>query len=454
MSDIPRNTFTDGPLGATYARTALPIIFVMGMNGLLSVTDALFLGHYVGPQALAAVTMMFPAYMVIVASATLTGSGMSSVLARHLGRGDRSAARQVFASAHGLAAAIGGGLILAFGLFGPAIALATAGGDATLADMGLSYMRILVLAAPLAFLLSVHSDALRNEGRAGFMAAMSLLVSLANIGFNYLLIGWLDMGVAGSAYGTVLAQLLAFAIIAGFRTWGPTALTLWGLLRHNPLTGWGEILSLGAPQSLNFIGIELGTAALMTALQMTAGDGYGVTVSAYGIVSRVLTFFFLPLLGLSQAMQSITGNCIGAGQTVRARHSLRLAIGLAFGYCLLAQGILLVFAGRIGAGFVEDAAVVAEVGRILPMITAAIFLTGPLMMTATHFQAIGDARRAALLGLSKPFVFAIPLTFGLALWIGETGVWLAGPVAEIMLLALTLIVLRQRSAPIAQEARP
>lgn len=454
MSDIPRNTFTDGPLGATYARTAGPIIFVMGMNGLLSVTDALFLGRYVGPDALAAVTMMFPAYMVIVASATLTGSGMSSVLARHLGRGDGPAARQVFASAHGLAAAISGLLILAFLLVGPAAALATAGGDAALADMGLGYMRILVLAAPLTFLLSVHSDALRNEGRAGFMAAMSLLVSLANIGFNYLLIAGLEMGVAGSAYGTVLAQTLAFAIIAGFRVRGQTALTLQGLFRHNPLSGWGEILSLGAPQSLNFIGIALGTAAVMAALQMTGGDGYGVTVSAYGIVSRLLTFFFLPLLGLSHAMQSITGNCIGAGRADRARNSLRLAICLAFGYCLLAQLVLLVFAGRIGAGFVEDTAVVAEVGRILPMITAAIFLTGPLMITAMHFQAIGDAGRAALLGLSKPFLFAIPLTFGLALWVGETGVWLAGPVAEVLLLALTLIVLRRNRKPILKEVRP
>lgn len=86
MSDIPNNQFLEAPLGLTYARTALPIIFVMGMNGLLAVADALFLGHYVGPDALAAVTLMFPIYMLIVALATLVSSGMSSLLARHLGQ--------------------------------------------------------------------------------------------------------------------------------------------------------------------------------------------------------------------------------------------------------------------------------------------------------------------------------------------------------------------------------
>ena len=85
MSDTPANTFLDGPLGSIYIKTALPIIFVMGMSGLLAVADALFLGHYVGPEALAAVTLMFPAYMLIVALSTLVSSGMSSLLARQLG---------------------------------------------------------------------------------------------------------------------------------------------------------------------------------------------------------------------------------------------------------------------------------------------------------------------------------------------------------------------------------
>lgn len=68
------NSYLAGPLGPIYARTALPISFVMGMNGLLAVADALFLGHFVGAQALGAVTLMFPLYMLIVALATLVCS--------------------------------------------------------------------------------------------------------------------------------------------------------------------------------------------------------------------------------------------------------------------------------------------------------------------------------------------------------------------------------------------
>lgn len=443
MSDTPHNTFTDGQLGTIYLKTALPIIFVMGMNGLLAVADALFLGHYVGPDALAAVTLMFPIYMLIVALSTLVSNGMSSLLARSLGSGDRYGAGAVFAGAHGLAIMLGAILVTLFIISGRQVALMAAGGVDELAEMGLIYLRITVFFSPLLFVLSVNSDALRNEGRVGFMAAMSLLVSIANIGFNYLLIARLDMGVAGSAYGTAAAQALSFGIILAFRLFGATSLRPSTLRLHSLWKHWGRILALGAPQSLNFIGLALGSAAIITALQWVGNPGYADTVTAYGIITRVITFAFLPLLGLSFAMQTITGNNYGAGLWHRSDASLRIALWCAFFYCLLVQIVVMSVPSQIAEAFVEDTAVVAEVARILPVMTCVFFLMGPLMMVATYFQAIGAVTKAAILGLTKPYAFAIPLTFLMPLSLGEIGIWYAGPLAEILLLGLTALILWQ-----------
>ncbi len=203
----------------------------------------------------------------------------------------------------------------------------------------------------------------------------------------------------------------------------------------------GRILALGAPQSLNFIGLALGSAAIMTALQLVDSPTYESTVSAYGIITRILTFAFLPLLGLSHAMQTITGNNYGAGQSQRSNHSLKLAMLTAFFYCAIIQFLMTIFAPGIGQAFVADPTVTAEVARILPVIVSMFVVAGPLMMIATYFQAIGDADRAALLGLSKPYLFAFPLTFVLSATIGEAGIWRAGPIAEVLLLVLTILVL-------------
>jgi len=443
MSEPPSNTFLDAPLGAAYFRTALPIIFVMGMNGLLAVADALFLGHYVGPQALAAVTLMFPIYMLIVAFSTLVANGMSSLLARHLGGDCLAEARGVFAGAHGLALLSGGILIVAYAVLGRPVSYLAAGGSDELARMGLTYLRITVLFSPLMFVLSVNSDALRNEGRVGLMASVSFLVTLANILFNYLLIAQLDMGVAGSAYGTALAQALALVIMIVFRGWGATELRFSALLNNRLTHSWGRILALGAPQSLSFVGLALVSGAIMAALQIINSPTYATTVSAYGIITRVLTFTFLPLLGLSFAMQTITGNNFGARQWQRSNKSLLIALGVAMAYGAIVQLTLTVYAAAIGGAFVTDPAVVAEVARILPLMVLMMFIAGPLMITASYFQAIGDAGRAALLGISKPYLFAIPLIFILSFSLGETGVWISGPVAELMLLLLTFGVLVQ-----------
>lgn len=441
MSDIPENSFLTAPLGAVYVKTALPIIFVMSMSGLLAVADALFLGHYVGPNALGAVTLMFPIYMLIVALSTLVSNGMSSLLARHLGARRLEDARAVFAGAHGLALLVGVVLILLFLVFGQRLSSLAAAGSVDMAQMGLTYLRITVLFSPLLFILAVNSDALRNEGRVGFMAALSLLVSLANIGFNYVLIVTFEMGVAGSAYGTAMAQALAFSIILAFRVYGRTDLQPAALLDHRLTHAWGRILALGAPQSLTFIGLSLGSAAIMATLQMVNSPMYPDTVSAYGIITRILTFAYLPMLGLSFAMQTITGNNFGAQLWHRSNHSLTIGVISALVYCLIVQIVMVGFAPQIGAMFVSDPNVIAEVARILPVAMALFFVAGPLMMIAAYFQAIGDATRAALLSLTKPYLFAIPLTFILASRQGEIGIWRAGPIAEALLLILTIVVL-------------
>ncbi len=441
MSAPNTNIFLSQPLGLTYVKTALPIIFVMAVNGALAVADALFLGHFVGPEALAAVTLMFPLFMLIVSLATLVASGMSSRLARHLGASDIHEAQADFAGAHGLALTFGVVLIVLFFLFGADLARLLAAGDAELADLGMTYLRITALGAPLMFVLSVNFDALRNEGKVALMTALGVLVTLANIGFNYVLIAHFNMGVAGTAIGTILAQLVSFSIVLTFRLRGQTHLRPRALIDHTMTSAWGRILALGAPQSLTFIGVAMGSALVIAALQWVDSPAYSETVSAYGIFTRVMTFCFLPLLGLSHAMQTITGNNYGAKAWARSNGSIKIAVVSALVYCGTLQALLIGFAHEVGAAFVDDPAVIAEVERIMPITLALFVFAGPSMMVSAYFQAIGDARRAAWLGLSKPFLFAIPLTIGLAIVIGEIGIWLAAPIAEAMLVGLVVIVL-------------
>ncbi|EYD76174.1 Multi antimicrobial extrusion protein MatE [Rubellimicrobium mesophilum DSM 19309] len=435
------NPYLSGTVLATFVRTALPIMLLTSVNGLLTVADAILLGLFVGPEALAAVTLVFPLSMLLIALATMVASGMATLLGQRLGAGRAEEARRYLAGAHGLALVVCAAAVGLFGVLGRPLTLALAGGSSELAGMGHGFIGIAVLTSPLLFLLSVQSDALRSEGRIGFMALAGLLVSLANLGLNAVLIVGLDLGVTGSAWGTALAQSLALAAILAYRALAGTPLGLRLDLRADWRFGWGGILALGAPRSLSFIGIALGSATVIAALRLDGGSDQDATVAAYGVVTRLMTFAYLPLLGMALALQAMVCNSHGAGLRTRSDATLRLVLRVSLAYSALVEAGLIVLRHAIGRAFVEDLAVVAEVARILPVYVALYVAFGPCLMIANYFQSLGDARRSALLSLARTYLFAIPLSFALPLVLGESGIWFAQPAADGLLLATTGVVL-------------
>ncbi len=439
------NFYLTGSLPGLFAKTAAPIIVIMAVNGLFTLVDAYFLGAYVGADALTAVTLMFPFYMLLVALSTLVSNGFSSVYARLLGADRRSQAGIVYGQAIVLSLVVCLILIGLFLIAGNAMIAWAAHGADNLSRMGYTYISILIFCSPFVFILAINFDALRCEGLLPAMAGITLMSALLNIGFDYLFIVEMGWGVAGSAYGTVIAQVIALLVIVLYRNRASVGQNLRLPIGSFGWKHWTELLALGAPSSLGYIGISLSASLTLFCLQIWAGDTYEATAGAFGIITRLMTFAFLPLLGLSLAFQTIIGNNYGARMQHRSNQSLFLALVMAFIYCSVVELIFVLTRSQIGFVFMDDAAIAAEISRIMPYAVMLMFVFGPLMMIGTYFQAIGDAARAALLGLSRTYLFALPLTFLLPFLFGEPGIWYAGIVAEMLVLSLTIIVLHRRS---------
>jgi putative MATE family efflux protein len=435
------NPYLTGSVPKMFVKTAAPLTFMMMVNGLFTVVDAFFLGVFVGADALTAVTLMFPIFMIMVSLHNLLGNGMASVVARQFGAGKILRANKTLISAHMLSLVISAGIIGLFLLFGNAAIDLAANGDAALADMGYIYIAPMIFCAPLAFALSLQSDALRSEGKANLMAMIGVAVTLLNIVFNYILIVMLEMGVLGSALGTILAQLLAALIIVMIRLRGMTELKLFAPMRKPIYRGWGEIMALGIPPSLAFMGVSIISGIAIISLQTFAGDSYQATVAAYGVITRITAFTFLPLLGLSMATQSMVGNNEGAGVLSRVDATLKTGMLVAFTYCLTVELIMVFGAEGLGSIFVDDQAVIAEVGRILPIVVLPMFTFGPIFILTGYFQALGDAKKAAILGLAKPYVFAIPLILSLPHVMGEWGIWVSGVFADALMVIVAFVLL-------------
>lgn len=437
------NIYLSGGLPKLYLITAAPIIVVMLVQGFYTLVDTYFLGEYVGADALTAVTLMFPIFMMLVALSAWVSSGFSSLFARLLGAKAIDEAGQAFVGAILLSLIISLVLIVGFTFFGRPLSLWIANGSDSLAAMGYTYISILIFTSPLMFILSVNYDALRCEGRMPVLAAITLTSSILNIVYNYLFIVKIEWGVAGSAIGTVCAQLSAFALILIYRRLrGANFQMRWhGFAAARRY--WGQFLALGATTSLANFGVSLIATATLFSIQKWGSD-YEVTAGAYGIITRLNTFAFLPLLGISIGMQTIVGNNYGAKLFERSNKALKIALGVAFIYNVTFQVLFNVFKDEIGFMFVDDAAIAAEIAKIIPFITAFMFLFGFNLMFSTYFQAIGDAVRALILGMSRTVFFATPLVLIIPHFLGEAGIWYAAPTSELLLLCLVMSVLYQR----------
>jgi putative MATE family efflux protein len=430
--------YLHGSLGGLFARTVAPIMLIMIINGLYVVADAWFIGHYVGASALSAVTLIFPMMMMLFALQTLVSNGMASILARELGAGRREQARATFTGAHMLVGGVVTFLWVVYFLFGGTAIDAASAGATDVAVNARAFMLVTIVFAPIGFVLSLNIDALRCEGRLGFMTLVTVSATLLNIFFNWLLMGVFEWGVEGSAIGTVLAQFVCLSLVTAYRWRTKGALTL---SRPGPVREWRQILALGAPTSLGLLGISLTSASIIFNLRLWQTENYVSTIAAYGIITRILTFAYLPMMAINIAFQTICGNNFGAGAGSRANASLKLALAASTVYCGLVQVVCYGFSSHFGAGFADDPVIVSETARILPWTTAVYLLCGLPVVLSGYFQAIGDAAKAGIFGLSRTYLFAIPMVFILPHVFGEHGIWMAAPAADIGMVGLAVVVL-------------
>jgi Na+-driven multidrug efflux pump len=141
-------------------------------------------------------------------------------------------------------------------------------------------------------------------------------------------------------------------------------------------------------------------------------------------------------------MQPIAGYNFGARQFHRVEAVFRYAIlgttcGMIGGF-LLAE----LFPRAVSAAFTRDAQLIAQAAMGMRLFVLTYPLDGFQMTTSTFFQAIGKARISLLLALSRQVLFLVPALIVLPLIWGLTGVWLAGPAADVAAVVTTTIVLK------------
>ncbi|WP_190810554.1 MATE family efflux transporter [Flagellimonas sp. S3867] len=445
MAKVSSDELGVEPIGKLLIKQAVPAsigILVMSLNVLV---DSIFVGNWIGSIAIAAINVVLPVSFFIAALGMAIGIGGSSIISRALGSGDKEKALKTFGNQITLTFLVTTGMVV-LGLYFVNDLIPAFGGKGAIFDPAKIYYTIILYGVPFLALCMMGNTVIRAEGKPKFAMVAMIIPSVGNLFLDYLFIYVFDWGMQGAAWATTVGYLLCFGYILYFFLSKNSELKI--SLPHFGLN-MPILQEIGA---LGFVTLARQAVTSITYLLMNNilfNLGGEAMVAVYAIIGRMLMFAFFPVFGVTQGFLPIAGFNYGAVKYDRVKESIYTAIKYAAFVASLVFIVLMVFPDAFTSLFLssrpdlppEELVTNAFVMEHAPLAMRLVFAATPIialqLIGAAYFQAIGKAIPALLLTLTRQGFFFIPLILILPSFIGELGVWLSFPIADILATIVT-----------------
>jgi putative MATE family efflux protein len=425
------------PVGTAIIRLALPMIAAMLAQAIYNMTDMFFIGQTGDPNMVAAVSLVFPLFMLSQALGNLFVTGSSSYISRLLGAKKNNEAR--FTASVSFYTACGIGLLVSIILWiskTPILRLIGAS-DATFiyADDYFSVVNMFMMVAVGG---TVLSGQMRSEGATN-KAMTAMLIGIAlNIVLDPILILWCNMGTAGAAWATVAGQA-ASSIYGLFYFLSKKTLLSVKPVDYKPnKTMFSQILSIGIPAGLSNI-----IMSVSNVLGNRIAAGYGdFVVAGIGVQMRVASLYFMLVFALVQGYQPFAGFNYGAKNYDRLRKGFKFAILYATALCITGSVILNLFGDTFIGFFINDGPTIGAGSAMMHTFVWGLPFIGSQITLMVSFQSFGKSVQAMIITLGRQFLFYIPLLYLLNYIFGFNGFIWAQPIADILTTGIALVLSR------------
>ena len=430
------------PVNKLLFNMAWPAILSMTINSLYNIVDSIFVAQ-VSEDALTAVSIVTPVQMLIIALSVGSGVGINSLIARRLGAQRQEEADK--AASTGLRIGLINYLVFLFiGIFvaGPFVAGYAEPGT-YIYEAGCQYLSIVCIGSVFIHIQVVIEKILQSTGNMVGPMACSLTGAVVNIALDPVLIfGWFglpELGVAGAAVATVIGQLAGLMV-------GVTILVRGEHLVNIQIKGFkidwkvvGDIYKVGLPSI-----VMQSIASVMTIGYNAILVGYSTTaVAVLGIYFKIQSFVFMPVFGLNQGAMPIMGYNYGARDRKRLMDTYKAA--MVFAVTVMSVGLILFqTAPNHLLGMFDASPEMLEIGVPALRIISICFLPAAFgIITGTLFQATGHGIYSLLVSIIRQLLGILPLAFILIRIGGVTLSWASFPLAEVLGLTYSAIMLRR-----------
>ncbi|WP_310922859.1 MATE family efflux transporter [Halogeometricum salsisoli] len=418
-----RIDMTDGAVTPKLVSLSWPLVAGNLLQTVYNLADMFWVGR-VGPEAVAAVSLMFPTAWMFVSVAMGVTAAAVALVSQHVGAGDDRSAERVVGQTLLLAVAVGV-LLGIVGYLGRHPLLELIGAQGRVYTEALAYAEVLFVTLPFTFVFFAFRAVLRGAGDT--RTAMWLVVVSA--GLNVVLdpifiLGWggvEPMGTRGAAVATLIARIVAAAAGLAILLHGG-----WGArlrlpdLRPDP-TLLRKLVDVGYPATLDGLARSFAAVALAA---LVARFG-AVATAAYGIGLRLMSVSWTVSGAVGQAAATGVGQNLGADTPDRAAEVTWKATAGTMAILGAVGAVVWAIPAAFMRVFIDDAAVVAAGVEMLTIVAPFWAFLGGLMVIQGAFRGAGRTRVSMALSLISRWVVRFPAAFVLAYvlsW-GVTGLW-------------------------------
>lgn len=438
-----------------------PLLLSMAIPGLIGslttylyrTVDQMFVGNFVGRNALGGISVLAPFNNVIIALSLFITVGGASMISLAMGEGKYGKANKLFTNVIVQAILMAVIVSVLFYVFAePFVSLCGAKEGTETYVYAVVYLKIIVFGQVFNMLNQGLAAIIRSEGAAKYSMFANIIGAIFNIILDYLFIVVMGMGVSGAALATIASQMIGAAVSAAYFLGGKSTLQ-WSGFRVVDFRQMVTVAKMGIAPSI-FQMLSFVTNIIMNKSLQYYGDldpvyaligGGELCISAVSIVNTVDNFIVSTTSGVNQAVSPVLSFNYGARKYVRVRKASLIAQAMAFFMALIIWLFMMLAPEFVVNLFSKGDEALVQYGAMAMRVCKCFALfNGYQMLVSMYFSAIGKPQIATLVSFSRHGIFLIPAILILPQFFGLMGVLYANAVSDgCSLIVVTFMYIKE-----------
>lgn len=418
----------------------VPGIAGLIFNSLYIVIDGLFVARMLGREPLAAVTVGVPVVEILLALSMLISVGAGVLISSKNGKGEYKEARGIFNISVRLLAIVS--ILIAVGalIFIRPIAKIL-GATPDIMDLVVEYMNYFFAFSPAFMFSYAMCTWLRNDSQPKLAMIAQIVGALSNVFLDWYFMGPLKMGIGGAALATGLGPVFSIIIML------PHFISKKGNLYLEKvkmdLKIISEMLLKGIPSFTMEFALGITTLCVNIAIGIHMGS---LGFAAFGIVGYIALIILSVFLGMAEGSQPLISFYHGANEKKNMRTILKISLRISVAIGIIAYLLLFKYTEIPVYVFADnDIELVKTATTATIYYFPALFVSGINILLASYMQSIGHWKESVTISLCRCLIVLLPLLLVLPNFLGDNGIWISVPFAEILTLPIAYILWKAKN---------